>query len=378
LQRTAGAPNELTLLMTGDLILDEPDPDSYFDLARDVLKSADVLVGHVEVPFTDQPVEYATLNPGRETIKLQALGRAGVHVATLGANHIYDAGPEGIADTVAALRAQGIQTAGAGMSLDEARLPALVERNGIRVGVLSYNCAGPRTSWASATKAGCAYVHALTHYEEALTIAGPARVYSFADFETLEWMEADIVALRPRVDVLVVAFHKGVVHTPALVAMYERQVARAAVNAGADVVISHHAHITRGMEVYKGKPIYHGLGNFVTLTRVLNLTGNPNPQMLEYARRRREVYGFEPDPEYPTYPFHPESKNAIVAYCKVGKDGVREAGFQPFWITPSGAPEPRGRDELGQSVARYIEDITRQAKLNGQFRWDGDRVLFFP
>jgi hypothetical protein len=57
---------------------------------------------------------------------------------------------------------------------------------------------------------------------------------------------------------------------------------------------------------------------------------------------------------------------------------VREAGFQPFWITPSGAPEPRGRDERGESVARYIEDITRQAKLNGQFRWDGDRVLFFP
>ncbi len=370
--------SELTLLMTGDLILDEPDPDSYFEPARVVLASADVLIGHVEVPFTDQPNEYARLNPGRETAKLKALGNIGMDIATLGANHIYDGGPEAIADTIAALRAQGIQTAGAGLTLEEARRPAIVDKQGVRVGLLSYNCAGPRTSWASPSKAGCAYVHALTHYEEALTIAGPAKTYSFVDFDTLEWMEADIEQLRARVDVLVVAFHKGVVHTPALVAMYERQVARAAVNAGADAVISHHAHIARGMEVYKGKPIYHGLGNFVTLTRVLNLTGNPNPQMLEYARRRREVYGFEPDPEYPSYPFHPESKNAMLAYCRVGEDGVREAGFLPFWITPRGAPEPLGRSERGCQVADYMQTITRQARLNAQFRWDGDRVLFYP
>ena len=255
-------------------------------------------------------------------------------IATLGANHIHDGGPGAIADTIAALRAQGIQTAGAGLTLEEARQPAIVEEQGVRVGLLSYNCAGPRTSWASAIKAGCAYVHALTHYQEALTIAGPAKTYSFVDFDTLEWMEADIERLRARVDVLVVAFQKGVVHTSALVAMYERQVARAAVNAGADIVISHHAHIARGWRS-PSAPFTMAWEIFVTLNRVHNLTGSPNPQMLEYARRRREVYGFEPDPEYPSYSFHPESKNAMLAICRVGEDGVREAGFLPFWITPA-------------------------------------------
>src|SRR5919199_5115499 len=362
---------ELTLLMTGDLILDEPDPDSFFDPAREVLQSADVLIGHVEVPFTDHPTHYARMNPGRETAKLGALGRVGMDIATLGANHIYDGGAEGISDTIGALGDLGIATAGAGLTLQEARRPAIVEKQGVRLGLLSYNCAGPRTSWASSTKAGCADVHAITHYEEALTIAGPAKTYSFVDLETLEWMESDIEQLRREVDVVVVAFHKGVVHTPVLVAMYERQVAKAAVNAGADIVISHHAHIPRGMEVYKGKPIYHGLGNFVTVTRVLNLQGNPNPQMLEYARRRREVYGFEPDPDYPTYPFHPESKNAILGYCRVGNDGVHAAGFLPFWITPSGAPEPLGHSERGVQVADYLQDITTKAKLNARFRWAG-------
>jgi hypothetical protein len=132
------------------------------------------------------------------------------------------------------------------------------------------------------------------------------------------------------------------------------------------------------MEVYRDRPIFHGLGNFVTLTRVLNVSGNPNPQMLEYARRRREVYGFEPDPEYPTYPFHPESKNALLGYCTVGKEGVRTAGFLPFWITPRGEPEPLVHDDRGESVASYVEDITRRAGLNARFRWEGDRVLFYP
>ena len=44
----------VTLLATGDLIIDEPDPASYFELARPVLRAADVVVGHVEVPFRHQ------------------------------------------------------------------------------------------------------------------------------------------------------------------------------------------------------------------------------------------------------------------------------------------------------------------------------------
>ena len=44
----------VSLLATGDLIIDEPEPDSYFDLARAVLRGAELVVGHVEVPFTLQ------------------------------------------------------------------------------------------------------------------------------------------------------------------------------------------------------------------------------------------------------------------------------------------------------------------------------------
>jgi poly-gamma-glutamate capsule biosynthesis protein CapA/YwtB (metallophosphatase superfamily) len=50
-------------------------------------------------------------------------------------------------------------------------------------------------------------------------------------------------------------------HTPAALAMYERPPAKAGIDAGADIVVGHHAHILRGIEVYKDRPIYHGLGD---------------------------------------------------------------------------------------------------------------------
>lgn len=365
-----------TLMFTGDLILDEPEPDSLFDEVRSVLARADAVVGHVEVPHTrrGQAEVFDVPAPPSDPDHLHALGRAHFHVATLAGNHIADAGPNGIEDTIATLRAIGIATAGAGMTLEEARRPAVVERGGVRVGVLSYNCVGPRESWAAARKPGCAYVHVLTHYElDHASPGGPPAIYTFAEPGTLDAMLADIEALKPRVDVLVVALHKGIGHTPAVVAMYERQLARAAIDAGADIIVGHHAHILRGVEIYRGRPIFHGLGNFVTVTRALNVEQNPSPERRAWARRRRQLFGFEPDPEYPTYPFHPEARNAMIAVCTVEPGDVR-AGFVPCWIQPSGQPVPLKRDRRGEAVADYVKAITDKAGLNGRLEWEGDLV----
>jgi poly-gamma-glutamate synthesis protein (capsule biosynthesis protein) len=367
------------LLMTGDLVLDEPDPDFFFDHMRKTLWQGDVVVGHVETPYTRRGRELDSDVPAEagDPDKLAALARAGFHVATLAGNHVADRGADGIEDTIAALRANDIASCGAGPDLDAARKPAVVERAGRRFGVLSYNCVGPRDSWAGPNKAGCAYVHTLSHYEpEGANPGGPPKIYTFCEPSTVEAMQADVERLRSGVDVLVVAFHKGVVHTPALIAMYERPLARAAIEAGADVVIGHHAHILRGMEVYKGKPIFHGLGNFVVVTRALNVQGNDHPARLAWAKRRQELFGFVPDPDYPTYPFHPEAKNAVLADCRLRDDGSLSPGFLPCWIQPTGQPEVLGRGERGQAVFDYVADISRRAGLKTEFAWDGDRVVF--
>lgn len=369
----------LTLLLVGDLILDEPSPDVFFARARSTLLAADVVAGHVEVPHTARGRE-SSLDvpaPASDPRSLLALGRAGFHVVTLAGNHIADAGPEGIEDTIEGLRRQGIATTGAGASLEDAHRPAIIDRDGVRLGFLSYNCVGPRESWATSAKPGCAYVKVLTHYElDYATPGGPPTIYTFADPVTQQRMHDDVERLRACVDVVVVALHKGLGHTPATLAMYERPLAKVAIDAGADIVVGHHAHILQGVEVYRGKPIYHGLGNFVTVTRALNVEANASPERLAWAKKRRILFGFEPDPAYPTYPFHPEARNAMVAWCEVNASGVVRAGFHPCWIHPDGSPEVLDQAGRGPEVARYVETISRKSGLSLACRWDGDRVVF--
>lgn len=370
----------LRLQFTGDLILDEPHPDVLFDLARARLLDCDVLVGHVEVPHTErgQGMRFDVPAPASNPAHLAALKRAGFHVASLAGNHIADAGPNGIEDTVAELHRLGILTTGAGRNLAEARKPALIERQGLRIGFLSYNCVGPRESWAGEARAGCAYVHVLTHYElDHASPGGPPSVYTFADPGTLDAMAADIEELRTKVDVLAVALHKGLGHTPAAVGMYERQTAKSAIDAGADVVVGHHAHILQGMEIYHNRPIFHGLGNFAIATKALNIDGNSSPERRAWAERRRKLFGFEPDPEYRTYPFHPEAKNTVLAFVEVDRHGVRSAGFTPCFVNRHSQPEVLGDDDRGRAVADYVRDITARAGLNAQFEWEDGRVVLY-
>ncbi len=174
-------------------------------------------------------------------------------------------------------------------------------------------------------------------------------------------------------DVVVVALHKGIGHVRSQIAMYERDLSRAVIDAGADIVVGHHAHILRGIEMYSGKPIYHGLGNFVSVTRALSPTGGDTPEARAWAIRREQLYGFKPDPQMPTYPFNPESRNTIIVDCVAGSDGSIDAGLIPCWIDDDARPVPLGRDE-GQHVLDYVRTIGEEAGLTTEFEWDGERV----
>lgn len=366
-------------MITGDLVLEEPDACLLFNDASSLLRQADVLIGHVETPHTNRGKE-ATGDipaPGSPPENLRALADNNFSVATLAGNHIHDRGPEGIADTIETLRMHGIASAGAGANLAAARAPARVAHGAQEVAVLSYNCVGPSAGWAGAHHAGCAYIKVISHYEpEGANPGGPPKAYTFNDFASVAAMQADVAAAKAGGAVVVVYFHKGLVHVPAKLAMYERPLTHAAIEAGADIVAGCHAHIPRGVEIHRGKPIFHGLGNFVTVTRALSIEGNDHPERLAWAKRRRELFGFTPDPDYPLYPFHPESKNVIVADCMIGEDGSIQPGLSPLWMQPTGAPLPLGRSPKGQDVLDYVTHITREAGLKADFAWEGDRIVF--
>jgi Bacterial capsule synthesis protein PGA_cap len=265
------------------------------------------------------------------------------------------------------------------MNIAAAREPVVVLRQGLRIGVLSYNCVGPRESWATSRKAGCAYVKVLTHYElDYASPGGPPTVYTFAAPDSVAAMAADIEALAARVDIVVVSFHKGAGHLPAKIEHYERTVAREAIDAGAHIVVGQHAHILRGIEFHRGRPIFHGLGNFVCVTRALSGPAGNSPERQAWMKRRQQLFGFVPDPAMPTYPFNPESRHTLVARCTVHGDGRVQAGFVPCWIDTDARPLPLGRSADGERVLAYVQHINAEAGLQAQFAWAADTVVVTP
>jgi hypothetical protein len=315
--------------------------------------------------YTDVPA------PPSDPKNLSALPLAGFNVITLAGNHIWDAGTPGVEDTITVLRSYGIAVTGAGMDIEEARKPAIVERKGTRFGFLSYNCVGPKESWATPEKPGCAYVQIITHVE--VPDFGPHVTYTFAETKSLKAMEADIRKLRPLCDILVVALHKGLGHIPGRIAMYDQQVSYAAIDAGADLILGHHAHILKGIEVYKGKVIFHGLCNFVTVTLVLHPEYAPTFKLREHAKRRQKYFPLDPD--YPTYPFHPDARKTIIAKILIDQGRISRVSYLPCFVNKQGKPEILKNDQRGQEVFQYMDKITREADLNGRFEWDGDEVI---
>ena len=219
------ATTELTLLAVGDLIFEEAKSEMLLELTSPALKSADVLIGQGEITYTTRPISTLSdrIPAPRDPEEMRGITSAGFNVLTLAGNHVWDLGKPGIEDTLSWLRQHGIATAGAGLNLEAARRPAILERKGTRIGILSYNSVGPKDTWAAPDKSGCAYVNIITYYElDHATPGGLPTAYTAIELDSLEHMQEDIRQLRSQCDVLVVSFHKGIVHTPVQVMKYER------------------------------------------------------------------------------------------------------------------------------------------------------------
>lgn len=350
----------ITIVLAGDLVLDEPDGGYWLSGIAPAIRAADLAIGHLEVPHTSRGAELKgdVPAPGAPPENLTAIAEAGFAMLSLAGNHIADCGAEGIADTVAGLDARKVAHCGAGLTLAAASAPAIVDRGGRRIALLSYNCVGPEASWAMRDTAGCAYLRIET--EDGAPIA-PAAKLTVLTSDAVETLRRDIAATRERADIVLVALHKGIVHTPAQLAPYERALSHAAVEAGADVVIGHHAHIVRGIEFYRGKPIFHGLGNGCVVTGALS-PAQDHPARAEWALRRKAMFGFEPDPAYTLAPFHPDAVNAFLGRVVIDADGRMEAGIIPVHVKAPGRPA-LAFGERAADIRAYVERITREGGL---------------
>ena len=367
---------QLSICCVGDLILDEPGPIApYFDDCREVLKAQDILIGHVETPHTTRnlPSCIDIQAPPSKPEHLEPLRAVGFDVATVAGNHLYDCGPYGVIDTVEKLKKLGIQPVGGGANIAEAKKPANLETNRLKVGVLSYNATGPKLGWAMSQKPGANYVSVETSYVPARDMPGcPAKVYTFLWPESLKQFQEEVSALRQQVDVVVVCLHKGNGGDHPRLDTYEQPLCYAAIDAGADIIFAHHHHVLKGVELYKDRPIYHGLGNFVCVTYAMTAGHNNTPEMIAYLKQRAREGRGDGHYEVEFYPWSQVSRYTMIAKVLVDENGIVESGFIPCYIEKSGNVTVKNRVNGGQEVLDFVIKQTEGAHLGVSFEWSED------
>ncbi len=236
---------ELTIVCAGDVLLggsmlpviEERGVQFPFEGTAELLRAADIAICNLEAPFGrgGEPFdkEFTFRVPPR---CVEGLTYAGFDLVSLANNHIMDYGVGPLKETLSLLDDQGIGHSGAGLNIEEARRPAIIERDGFRVALLSYSNTLPRDFYAGEEKPGTA-----PGYER--------------------YLRRDIPDVKQKVDFLIVSFHwGGELRDHPL--SYQRRLGRLAVNLGADLVIGHHPHIFQGIEVHKLGIIAYSLGNF--------------------------------------------------------------------------------------------------------------------
>jgi poly-gamma-glutamate capsule biosynthesis protein CapA/YwtB (metallophosphatase superfamily) len=205
---------------------------------RKLISRADIAVANFENPAPDNP-SYHTSGT-RFTADPRLIGglvKAGIDYVSIANNHIGDAGDLGILQTIANLKRHGLKYSGAGKDLAAARKPAILKAGGTTVAILGYDTIA-KGYFAGPSETGSAQLS----LKRATTDIKRARAAG-----------ADLVIVFP---------HWGIEYRNK---PFEAQqaLARSIIDAGADMIIGNHAHWIGAVEVYKGKPIWYALGNFV-------------------------------------------------------------------------------------------------------------------
>jgi poly-gamma-glutamate capsule biosynthesis protein CapA/YwtB (metallophosphatase superfamily) len=213
---------------------------------RELLGGCDAVVCNLECCISDRGRRTRAI-PGKPYFfrappgAVAALDAAGVGVAGLANNHALDFGPEALADTLAHLRAADIEAVGAGEDEREARSGTIVAAGDRRLGVLALSD-HPAQYAATARSPGIAH-------------ANLAR-------GTPDWALRELARLRERADVVIAFIHWGP-NMSVRPAPSHRDRADELLEAGADIVAGHSAHVFHGVEARPGGPVVYDLGGAV-------------------------------------------------------------------------------------------------------------------
>jgi poly-gamma-glutamate capsule biosynthesis protein CapA/YwtB (metallophosphatase superfamily) len=288
---------DIDIVVVGDVVISRRPPEEAFAKVLGELRSGSFSCCNFEVPLSNKGIpqfsKFETLHADPEMI--QGYVHAGFKVVSLANNHAMDYGPEALAETIDLLEAKGILYAGAGKNSPRAWAPQFFEEAGIRFAFLSFATEAFPGYGAQPDRPGVAVIRRDPLY-------GPTCVNPI----DAEAMKEKIKAARKESHFVIVAFHWGLSQSRALT-QSQLFLGRAAVNAGAGLVIGHHPHVLQGMEVYRGSLILYSMGNFV----------------------------FDLVPHF----FGPATRESGLVKVRLSRNKVKEAIFLPALINEQGQPE---------------------------------------
>ena len=352
---------KVSLRAVGDIrIMREEDPQWVLERVAPILREGDITFAQLEGNLARSGCPqggYASVMLAPLS-SVDAFTSAGIDVMSVAGNHSGDYGPDALLESLEWLRQHGVQPVGAGGNLEEARRPVIFERNGTRVAFLAYVSVVPWGHEAGPMRPGPAPLRVSTYYRQTDWQPGtPPQVVTVPDPDDMANMREDVGKVRAEADYVIASFHWGIHNLPIELADYEPVAAHAAIDAGADMVLGHHAHILKAVELYKGKPIFYCLGDFSVATKY---------------REGYEDYQYAVDKLYkrkadPTYAFHSpisseHQKKTVIVKAEISGSSLESLTMTPCQIGGEGQPypiDPSREPALWEEWCSFVEASCR-------------------
>lgn len=349
----------VTLNLVGDVQPNRAEPGTMFRHVSDLLSTGDINLCQLECTISDKGMLTRSVrNPSHRVPprNVEALTAAPFHGVTFAGNNNLDYGDDAFFDTLARLESQKIFVVGAGRDLDDARAPVVRSVGDVKVAFLNACSILPHGYGATADRPGIAPLSVQTYYEPLEKLdeqpGTPARTITIANKDELEQVLEQIRRAKEVADLVVACFHWGVHFTHDL-ANYQAEVAYAAVDAGADVVVGTHPHCLQAVDVYKGKPIFYSLGNFAF--------EQPGDVAMKGAGSYLRLYGMPADTEVPGHPHPRHCRPSVVVQIEASREGIESLALIPTYLNSECEPVQvvPGQREYDE-VTKLLIDLSAQ------------------
>lgn len=358
------------MFAVGDLqIMTRHPPADLFAAVTPLLSGADVTFGNCEWPYAEEagdthPVE-AHINddfdggdlfaPGApESIAMMAA--AGFDVMSMANNHTMHGGYRAFLRTMALLDEAGIAHVGGGDTIVSARQPAIVERGGHRIGFLACTSGFLPGAHAGRRTPGIVPLRRHTYAENNSwhDWGVEPETRTLVNREDLAAMIDSISRLRAQADIVVMSCHWGILEHVSAIADYQREAARAFIDAGVDLIVSQGPLPIKGFEVYRGKAILYCMGKFAMIS----------------------PWSRDETPSGISAPLLDETSRGLAASVTIADGAITGVQVVPVYLGSSGRPTiPQRGDPNFAEILAVVTERTAAAGLNGVMDAQGRIVL---